>query len=715
LNNPYVVDRPLTHQDLFFGQESVLRQLERALAEGQRLFLLYGPPHSGKTSFLNQLGVRLPDAISPRRVDCADLRVAPEDPLRYLAAALSPALDDGSPEPTEQENDSAPALADGHPEPESRPTPAWRDLLNRPLPADEATTHLVCLDALPASALDGDTAWQRALEALSQQLPMAGRLAVLLAIDGPPPETPVAGWQSLRMTRLNEDDTEDLIMLPSRGKISYAYEAVRRIHHLTGGLPHLVQLFGHSLWETRLQAGWAGLPEVEQVVPQVMALADQHLRAIWGQCSHDAQVVLCAFAERLGGHGLASQRDLTEQLVRGGIQATPAQVERALAELHRRDVLDLLGGPTYRLASELLRQWVAERYHALELARRDRQVARPVRRRPRMLRGVSIDWVSWLLWGVALLLVGLIVYVWRSRETLVFWTTEPTPMPTHSSAAALPSPPPTSERGVIPGNILFMAKASPEDVWSIYTMQADGTDPRRLTQTEANDTSPVCSPDGRRIAFVSDRDGNREVYAMNADGNNQLNLTNNAAEDWTPTWSPDGARIAFASFRDGNWEIYVMGSDGSDPRRLTNNPAADYAPVWSPDGSLLAFVSNRDGNLEIYVMAPDGSEQTRFTFHEATDQTPAWSPDSTQLVWESYRETNMELYASRLDGTDLRNISQDVYADDHGPAWSPWGDRLAFYSNRQGGWDIYTLDMESGERANITLSPALEQAPFWAK
>ncbi|UCC48931.1 MAG: PD40 domain-containing protein, partial [Gemmatimonadota bacterium] len=78
------------------------------------------------------------------------------------------------------------------------------------------------------------------------------------------------------------------------------------------------------------------------------------------------------------------------------------------------------------------------------------------------------------------------------------------------------------------------------------------------------------------------RDGNYEIYVMNADGSNPVRLTDNPAGDYEPAWSPDGTRIAFMSYRDGNYEIYVMEADGSNPARLTDNPAGDNHPAWSP-------------------------------------------------------------------------------------------------------------------------------------
>jgi Tol biopolymer transport system component len=132
------------------------------------------------------------------------------------------------------------------------------------------------------------------------------------------------------------------------------------------------------------------------------------------------------------------------------------------------------------------------------------------------------------------------------------------------------------------------------------------------------------APQKAQIAFHSEQDGNSEIYVMDADGNNPRRLTNNPAGNWRAAWSPDGKMIAFTSYRDGNPEIYVMDADGNNPRNLTNNPADDSCPMWSPDGKMIAFHSNRDGNFEVYVMDADSNNPRNLTNNPADDCWPSW-------------------------------------------------------------------------------------------
>lgn len=706
MKNPYVTDRPLAPGDFFANREASFRQVREGLDTGQRLFLLYGHPSIGKTSFVNQLSTRLGANYRVHRAPWAPPRGA--DLLWESMVATARAMACDPPDDDAYAQD---------------PIPYAQRYLTACLTAttdasssqgQSLSTHLLCLDALAVA--DSKRGWEETLRAFLAVLERVENLALLLIIEqAERPDVNLDDVSSLALDALDRDETYELLMAPVQGTMTYDYAAVGHIHRLSGGEPFLAQLFGRILFEKRASAGWVGPPEVEQCVDEVMTEAASLFEARWQAGGPLARLVLAAFAEMLGHHGVGSAADVALHLSRLGFQIPEENIVAALEELASLAILDRMGGDIYRFENDLFRHWLKRKKDVVEAARQVRGYRRQRVHRGFAVREESVDWVALLLWGVAGMLLFLIAFLWRSRQKHAFWTGGPAP--TAVAATAAVSTPtavlPTPQKGVAPGNIVYMAKEKAEDTWEIYRMRSDGSDPIRLTHNNVNDTSPVWSPDGRHIAFVSDRDGNREIYVMNADGNEQINVTLEVAGDWTPAWSPDGQRLAFASLRDGNWEIYVMDADGKNLQRLTRNSVTDYGPAWSPDGERLAFVSDRDGDLNIYIMNSDGSEQRRLTQDEATDQSPAWSPQGDQILWESYRDGNMEIYAANVDGTELRNLTQDSYADDHGPVWPPWGDRIAYYSNRQEGWDIYTLDLASGQRTNVTRSDMLEQAPHW--
>lgn len=170
-----------------------------------------------------------------------------------------------------------------------------------------------------------------------------------------------------------------------------------------------------------------------------------------------------------------------------------------------------------------------------------------------------------------------------------------------------------------------MIAYSNESDGRVYTIKTDGTSKTPLTGTAGNAT-PVWSPDGTEIAFVSHRDGDNEIFVMNADGTGETRVTSNSVPDDYPDWSPDGTQLVFQRTRaSGDEEIYRMGADGSGITRITNHLGDDLMPVWSPNAAKIAFVCN-DGDAEICTMNSDGTVRQQVTANTLDDYFPDWEP-----------------------------------------------------------------------------------------
>lgn len=142
--------------------------------------------------------------------------------------------------------------------------------------------------------------------------------------------------------------------------------------------------------------------------------------------------------------------------------------------------------------------------------------------------------------------------------------------------------------------------------YEIRTMNSDGTDQQQIKGLSGG--GPYFASEDQ-IVYHS-QPGPSEIYIVNLDGSNQKRLTNNETEDWHPEVSPDGKEIAFMSDRDGNFEIYTMDIDGANPKRLTHSAVGDWYPSWSPDGAQIIFSNATGENGEdrtIYIMNKDGS------------------------------------------------------------------------------------------------------------
>ncbi|MHA2428473.1 MAG: TolB family protein, partial [Candidatus Hermodarchaeia archaeon] len=149
---------------------------------------------------------------------------------------------------------------------------------------------------------------------------------------------------------------------------------------------------------------------------------------------------------------------------------------------------------------------------------------------------------------------------------------------------------------------------------------------------------PAFEPNSGRFAAVvinaNELGVETEIFIFAEDGRTRTPLVVGPSDDHSPSWSPDGTKIAFVSNRDENPEIYMVDVDGGNLTRLTNDSAYDELPVWSPDGKMIAFTSNRDGNEEVYVLNIEDNTLMNITNNPANDFNPSW----TSLIHEEELE-----------------------------------------------------------------------------
>ena len=258
----------------------------------------------------------------------------------------------------------------------------------------------------------------------------------------------------------------------------------------------------------------------------------------------------------------------------------------------------------------------------------------------------------------------------------------------------------TTDNPPLTGKIVFEGRQT--GIGEIYFMNPDGTGIVQVTDRVNGgwSVSPSVSPDGTKIAFsgvanAGTAEEEWDIYVINVDGTGLRNLTDHPAFDgWRPTWSPDGARIAFWSNRDGNDEVYTMQADGSDVRRLTDAPADDANPAWSPDGTQIAFTSDRGGDYDIWVVGTDGSNPVQITDDPADEDWPAWSPDGSRIAFSR----DGVIHTMNVDGTDIVTLAPGLAS-----SWSPDGARLAFDGN---GVSIMDADGSNVRRIGDGLFPS---------
>ncbi len=247
-------------------------------------------------------------------------------------------------------------------------------------------------------------------------------------------------------------------------------------------------------------------------------------------------------------------------------------------------------------------------------------------------------------------------------------------------------------------------------VSDIYLMNIDGSELREITDSSGVITHFSWSPDGQRLVFDSDRDGDAEIYTIKIDGSDLTQLTSNSFYDIDPAWSPDGTQIAYVAYDSGSKTINLMNVDGSDSQFLVDGKT----PAWSPDGSAIAFDRYEDG---IYTIAVGSGKTTRLTdsTRHGWDHYPVWSPDGSLILFASNRHQpgdalTESVYVMRADGSGIGRLSEVWGMPNY--AWSPDGQWIVYTQGFYSGAELYMMGSQ-GFNVRPLMEDNLGLHPLW--
>jgi dipeptidyl aminopeptidase/acylaminoacyl peptidase len=293
-----------------------------------------------------------------------------------------------------------------------------------------------------------------------------------------------------------------------------------------------------------------------------------------------------------------------------------------------------------------------------------------------------------------------------------------------------------------------LSEEKDEYLSNVWVVDTSGGEPRRFTAGPKRDLSPRWSPDGSRLAFVSEREPKKkpQLYVMPADGGEPSRLTDLKQGAGNPVWSPDGTRLAFVS-RVGGWEepedeeekkqskparvisamkykingegfiydrrphIFVVSADGGEPQQITDGDFADGSPTWSPDGGLIAFTSARhddrdyDNASDVFVVPSQGGEPRRVTDTAGPVAQPRFSPDGRTIAYLGHRHLNEAARNTRVFTVPVGGPGGEAptcltsgldrtcqpFFGEVGPFWSADGATLTFAIEDQGDIPVYRV------------------------
>jgi Tol biopolymer transport system component/tRNA A-37 threonylcarbamoyl transferase component Bud32 len=249
---------------------------------------------------------------------------------------------------------------------------------------------------------------------------------------------------------------------------------------------------------------------------------------------------------------------------------------------------------------------------------------------------------------------------------------------------------------------------------SIQVLLLSNRSTNQVTGLDSMNMSPVWTPDGRQLLFISDRGGARDIYAVPLSSSGQpksqpARLTT-GLDAHTISISQDGKKMVYSVFSllSNIWTIDIPQKGTmsvSQAKQVTKGNQIIEQGQISPDGQWLVFDSDISGNQDIYKMPVAGGEAVQLTTHPSDDFSPGWSPDGEKVAFHSFRTGNRDVFVMSKNGDSVEQVTDDP-SHDMGPNFLANGKQISFSSDRTGGFELYIVSQEEsgwGEPEQITF------------
>ena len=275
---------------------------------------------------------------------------------------------------------------------------------------------------------------------------------------------------------------------------------------------------------------------------------------------------------------------------------------------------------------------------------------------------------------------------------------------------------------VSPNGRLLAYSANKGEQWTIYVRELKTKREKALIKSDQSVINPEFSPDGQRIVFQSDFEGdeNFNIYVVPTEGGDTRQLTDTTEDSAFPRWSPDGTKIAFISNRDRDREnIFVMDATGGEAKQLTHVSDIVNEIAWRPDSRSLAFSAgfgigdwvglvNLEGDVEKLVSFPDSEN---YIGGEVGRPEP-WSPNGRELAFVSNIHDHLDIGILDLKTRQVRWLKENRW-DKVMPLWSSDGSRIAYLENHHGNIELLTTTSSGRGVRRISASEGTASRPVW--